>query len=125
MRLYAGFDLHSTSTYLGIVDEEGKRVFKKKLPNDREIILCTLSPYKDTVAGIVAESTYNWYWLVDILTEAGYKVHLANTTKIQKYSGLKYADDQLFRLSRRSSSSIVMDCKSDFLSAIHSPNRKT
>ena len=40
------------------------------------------------------ESTYNWYWLVDILTEEGYKVHFANTTKIQEYSGLKYADDQ-------------------------------
>ena len=94
MRLYAGFDLHSSNTYLGIVDEDGKRVFKKKLSNDRDVILSTLAPYKDNIAGIVVESTYNWYWLVDLLTEEGYKVHLANTTKIQKYSGLKYADDQ-------------------------------
>src|SRR5208337_818917 len=94
MRLYAGCDLHSSNTYLGIVDEDGKRVFKKKLSNDREVILSTLAPYKDNIAGIVVESTYNWYWLVDILTEEGYKVHLANTTKIQKYSGIKYADDQ-------------------------------
>lgn len=94
MRLYAGCDLHSSNTYLGIVDEDGKRVFKKKLPNDREIILSALAPYKDTMAGIVVESTYNWYWLVDLLMEEGYKAHLANTTKIQKYSGLKYADDQ-------------------------------
>jgi transposase len=94
MRLYAGFDLHSSNTYIGIIDEDGKRVFKKKLSNDREVILNTLAPYKDNMAGIVVEPTYNWYWLVDILTEEGYKVHLANTTKIQKYSGLKYADDQ-------------------------------
>ena len=26
--------------------------------------------------------------------EAGYKVHLANPSEIQKYTGLKYADDQ-------------------------------
>jgi transposase len=32
-------------------------------------------------------------WLVDGLMEAGYKVHLANTTAIQQYSGLKHADD--------------------------------
>ncbi len=94
MRLYAGCDLHSSNTYLGIVDEDGKRAFKKKLSNDHEVILSTLAPYKDSMAGIVVESTYNWYWLVDILMEEGYKVHLANTTKIQKYSGLKYADDQ-------------------------------
>jgi len=91
MRLYAGSDLHSN---LGIIDEDGKRVFKKKLSNDREVILSALAPYKDNIAGIIVESTYNWYWLVDILTDEGYKVHLANTTKIQKYSGLKYADDQ-------------------------------
>jgi transposase len=41
----------------------------------------------------VVESTYNWYWLVDALMEAGYRVHLANTTAIVQYSGLKYSDD--------------------------------
>src|SRR5512143_3251315 len=46
------------------------------------------------MSGIVVESTYNWYWLVDIVMEGGYKVHLANTTKIQKYSGLKHSYDQ-------------------------------
>ena len=94
MKLYAGCDLHLSNTYLGIIDEDGKRIFKKKLSNDREVILHTLAPYKDNVAGIVVESMYNWYWLVDVLTEEGYKAHIANTTKIQKYSGPKYADDQ-------------------------------
>ena len=39
------------------------------------------------------ESTYNWYWLADLLMEHGYKVHLANPSAIQKYSGLKHAND--------------------------------
>jgi transposase len=43
--------------------------------------------------GLVVESTYNWYWLVDALLEAGYRVHLANTAAIVQYSGLKYSDD--------------------------------
>ncbi len=55
MRLYAGFDLHSSNTYLGIIDKDGKRVFKRKLSNDREVILSTLAPYKDSMAGIVVE----------------------------------------------------------------------
>jgi transposase len=94
MKLYTGFDLHSTNNYLGIVDKNGKRVFKKKLPNDPEQILATLKPYRHDIAGIVVESTYNWYWLVDLLMAEGYKMHLANPAEIQKYSGLKYADDQ-------------------------------
>ena len=42
---------------------------------------------------MVIESTYNWYFLVDGLMDAGYRVHLANTTAIKKYEGLKYSGD--------------------------------
>jgi transposase len=94
MKLYTSFDLHSNNSYLGIKDENGKRVFRKKLPNDPEIILNVLKPYKNDIVGIVVESTYNWYWLVDLLVAEGYVVHLANPSAIQKYSGLKHADDQ-------------------------------
>jgi len=34
-----------------------------------------------------------WYWLVDALMDAGYKVHLANPSAIEQYSGLKHGDD--------------------------------
>jgi transposase len=94
MRLYAGCDLHSSNTYLGIRDENGKRVFEKKLANDPEVIVNILKQFKNEITGIVVESTYNWYWLVDLLMAEGYSVHLANPAEIQKYSGLKYADDR-------------------------------
>ena len=32
MGLYGGLDLHGKSTFLGLVDGEGKRVYRKKLP---------------------------------------------------------------------------------------------
>jgi len=48
-------------------------------------------PYRGDLAGIVVESTYNWYWLVDLLQDHGYRVHLANPAAIQKYSGMKHA----------------------------------
>jgi len=57
------------------------------------LILKELSIYQSELQGIVVESTYNWYWLVDGLMEQGYKVHLANTAAIQQYEGLKYTDD--------------------------------
>jgi transposase len=94
MRLYTAFDLHSNNSYLGIVDESGKRVYKRKLGNDPAAIIETLTPFKNDITGIVVESTYNWYWLVDLLMAEGYKVHLANPAEIKKYTGLKYADDQ-------------------------------
>src|SRR3970282_1974558 len=94
MRLYTGFDLHSSNTYVGIIDEHGKRAFNKKLPNDPGVILDTLRPFKNDITDISVESTYNWYWLVDLLMAGGYRVHLANPSAIQKYTGLKYSDDR-------------------------------
>ena len=84
MRLYTGIDLHSSNSYLAIIDETGKRVFKRKMPNDPEQILSALAPYKNAIIGIVIESTYNWYWPVDALMAEGYKVHLANPAEIKQ-----------------------------------------
>jgi predicted NBD/HSP70 family sugar kinase len=58
MQLYTGIDLHSSNSYLAIIDETGKRVFKKKYPNDPEQILSALAPYKDAITGIVIESRH-------------------------------------------------------------------
>jgi transposase len=66
---------------------------RRKLDNDPAHILSFWEPYKPDLAGIVVESTYNWYWLVDLLQDHGYRVHLANPAAIQKYSGMKHADD--------------------------------
>jgi transposase len=94
MKLYGGIDLHSNNNVLVLSNEEDRVVHKRRLPNVIETVLRELAPHKEAIEGLVVESTYNWYWLVDGLTEAGYEVHLANTTAIEQYSGLKYADDE-------------------------------
>jgi transposase len=87
-------DLHSSNNYLGIIDKDSRRIFKKKLPNAPQLILETLRAYKKDLLGIVVESTFNWYWLVDLLMEEGYRVDLANPSAIKKYEGLKHSDDK-------------------------------
>jgi len=92
--LYAGIDLHSTNNYVGIIDEEDRRVLEKKLPNDLDTIFHYLNPFKEDLVGVVVESTFNWYWLVDGLMKNDYTVHLANPSAIKQYEGLKYTDDK-------------------------------
>jgi len=95
MKLYAGLDLHSTNTYLGIMDKEFKRIFNKRVSNSLPLILTILEPFRDQLKGIVVESTFNWYWLIDGLMDAGYQcVHLANPSAIKQYEGIKHTDDQ-------------------------------
>ncbi len=94
MELCSGIDLHSNSSQVAIIDDQLNRVFDRKLANDPKVILNAFAPYRERLKGIVIESTLNWYWLADLLIEKGYAVHLANPCGIQKYSGLKHADDK-------------------------------
>ena len=94
MKLYGSIDLHATNNVTVLIDEQDVVVFKKCLSNDYASVLEQRSPYQLSIQGLVVESTYNWYWLVDGLLEADYRVHLANTAAIQQYEGLKYTDDR-------------------------------
>jgi transposase len=93
MKIYGGIDLHSTNSVVALADEGDHVLYRQRLANDAATILSALAPYREAIEGLVVESTYNWYWLVDALMEAGYRVHLANTAAIVQYSGLKYSDD--------------------------------
>ena len=94
MKLYAGIDLHSNNSVIAVIDEQDRVVFQKRLPNELERILVALASFKQWLIGVVVESTYNWYWLVDGLMQAGYVVHLANPAAIVQYQGLKYSGDK-------------------------------
>jgi transposase len=91
--LYCGIDLHSNNSVISIQDKSSKQVYEKRLPNELPVIVEALSPYRQDLQGCVVESTYNWYWLVDGLMEAGYQVHLANPAAIEQYNGIKYTND--------------------------------
>jgi transposase len=92
--MYSGIDLHSNNSVVAVVDDGDRVVAQKRLPNDIAKIVGFLARWQDKLAGVVVESTYNWYWLVDGLMEAGYTVHLANTAAIVQYEGLKYSADE-------------------------------
>ena len=79
---------------VAIIDDADRVAAQKRLPNDVTKIVGFLARWQDELAGVVVESTYNWYWLVDGLQDAGLHVHLANTTAIKQYEGLKHSGDE-------------------------------
>lgn len=74
MKYFVGMDLHSSNTYLSILDERGNRVYKAKEANFLPLILNALELFSRSIEGVVVESTFNWCWLVDSLMESGYKI---------------------------------------------------
>src|ERR687885_207729 len=93
MPLYGGIYLHANKSVVVLLNDQDQGIYEKRVPNHLPAILESLRLHPGEIAGGVVESTYNWYWLVDGLMEAGYRVHLANPAAIQQYSGLKYTDD--------------------------------
>lgn len=65
----------------------------KSFPANCPPFLQLLEPYKDRIATVAIESTYNWYWLADGLQDHGYPVVLANPARMKPYDGLKHTDD--------------------------------
>jgi transposase len=93
MALWCGIDLHGNNNVVAVTDGEDRARMLKRLPNQLPVVIEKLEPFRSELVGVVVESTYNWYWLVDGLMEAGYRVHLANPAAIRQYSGLKHSDD--------------------------------
>jgi hypothetical protein len=74
MTLCCGIDLHSNNHVVVVIDEEDRRIVEKRVSNSIERTVALLAPYREQIAGIAVESTFNWYWLVDGLMDQG---HLA------------------------------------------------
>jgi transposase len=94
MTCYSGIDLHSNNSVVVVSDETDRVLYQRRLPNELSGIAAALEPYRAELAGVVVESTYNWYWLVDGLSAAGYRVHLANPAAMKQYEGIKHRGDE-------------------------------
>lgn len=94
MSYYAGIDLHGNNLWLCVLDQEGRAVFEKRLPNDLGVVLEVLSRWSREVVSVAVESTFNWYWLVDGLKAAGYRVELVHINAARPDEGIKYRDDR-------------------------------
>ncbi len=93
MKKYIGIDLHSNNSVVVVTDEEDRILYQKRQAKNLNEILAALAPHRDEAVGVVVESTYNWYWLIDGLMDAGYQAHLAHPAAMKKYEGLKYSGD--------------------------------
>jgi transposase len=65
-----------------VINHKNERLHSRRYDNNLKTVLKVLRKYKRSLQGVVVESTYNWYWLVDGLMENDYKVHLANPSAI-------------------------------------------
>jgi len=91
---YAGIDLGARSSWLCVVDAKGEKQLNRKVPNDPARILDWLDPFRPSLQ-VVIESTFNWYWIVDLLEDHQIEVKLAHPLYLKAIAYAKVKTDQV------------------------------
>lgn len=92
-RFYGGIDLGARYSQICVIDERIRKLVQKKVRNDWENIFPLLDPFKENLK-LVVESTFNWYWLIDGLQDAGYDICLAHTLGLGMITKAKVKTDK-------------------------------
>jgi len=91
---YSGIDLHKDMSFITTIDDSGLIVKQSKLPNnDAAILNYFFSLGKDHKA--VVESTSNWYWLSDLLSNHQIEITLAHAKYLKAISYAKVKTDKV------------------------------
>ena len=53
--LYCGIDLHSTNSYVTVIDRSDRVVAERRLASDLEVIVGFLAPYREAIEGVAVE----------------------------------------------------------------------
>lgn len=90
-----GIDLHARQMYVCLMDRAGKKlVHSNILGNDFDHFLKLVEPYRHDLT-VVAECTFNWYWLADACQRAGLTFVLAHALYLKAIHGGKNKNDRI------------------------------
>lgn len=82
---YVGVDLHKEQSWFCVLDKSGKRLSSKSISNKPAV----LKKYFSTIPKpftLAVESTYNWYFFVDLAEIYAEKVYLANSYELKAFA---------------------------------------
>jgi len=90
---YCGIDLSARDSHQCVLDECLSIHLQQKVTNDLPRISNLLLPFKPHLQ-IVVESTFNWYWIVDGLSDLGFDLSLAHTLGLSMITKAKVKTDR-------------------------------
>jgi transposase len=93
-RFYCGIDLHARLLAICIVDPAGNVVLRKQIPDDKQLLLEVLAPYRPAVV-IAVECLFAWYWVADLCQGEGIPFVLGHALYMKAIPGGKSKDDDI------------------------------
>lgn len=92
---YCGVDLHAKTLHVCVVDSQGeKRLHKNFQCKDIETFLEALQPFRDNLV-VGCESTFNWYWLADLMQRQKIPFILGHALYMKAIHGGKTKSDAI------------------------------
>jgi len=91
---YVGVDLHKERSWFYVTNEQGKRIDSQSIANLPEV----LRAYYETLPRpftLAVETTYNWYYFVDLAEEYADKVYLANSYELKAFAKRNKKTDKI------------------------------
>jgi len=93
-RFYCGIDLHARLLAVCVLDQAGKVVLQTQLPDDKQLLLQALAPFRPDVV-IAVESLFAWYWVADLCAAEGLPFVLGHPLYMKAIHGGKSKDDDI------------------------------
>jgi transposase len=87
-----GLDLHRQRTVMVRMTPAGKQLEQVRFANSRAELAVQIAK-AGTAPEVVLEATYGWYWAVDVLAEAGARVHLAHPLGVKGFAYRRVKND--------------------------------
>lgn len=91
-RQIVGIDLHRRRSVIVQMSPSGERLGVTRIDNDPFTLANEIAGWGEAPE-VVLEATYGWYWAVDVLAEAGARVHLAHPLGVKGFAYRRVKND--------------------------------
>ena len=95
MSRYVGVDLHRRRSQVVVLDGDGVVVSSVNVDNSDPAALVAAVAVGGEGCDVVIEAAWGWYWIADLLCDAGFKVHLAHPLGVAGYRNRRVKNDEL------------------------------
>src|SRR6266498_3234874 len=92
-RQVVGIDLHRRRSVIVRMAEAGEQLGCVRIDNDPMTLAAAIAEAGEN-PDVVLEATYGWYWAVDVLQDAGARVHLAHPLGVKGFAYRRVKNDQ-------------------------------
>jgi len=94
MSVYVGIDVHRKRSQVAVIDQGGKVLANRNVPNGVEPILRVIG---DLPSGTPAafEAAFGWGWLVELLEDYGFEPHLVHPLQCKAIASARLKNDKV------------------------------